>query len=478
MARSFARASTQYLNAATTVVALSATALVYPLTIACWFRATTGGVQQNLVSIGNSGSGTNEIALSLGDNSNNNDVVAYSRQTTTSLAETSTQFTVGQWHHAAGVWESTSSRIAYLDGGNPGSNTDTKDPTGMDITRIGARARSSPGNPFDGDMAEVAIWDVALTAAEVAMLARGISPLRVRPQSLLFYAPLVRDEDEDYVGGVSLTAVNSPTIAAHPRTLRTPAPLLVSTAVAGAGYTLTAVTGEFASGGVTAVPVVGRWLAAATAVFAETGNDAGLLTERVLVSATTVSTLAAADTNLLVGYALAGEVGAVNVAGTEAGLLYTGSYTLTADAAAVTLTGSGEAGLQAARILTAGGSAVTLDGRDVGQRVDRVLLSVVSAVALNGTGTGFVVGRVLAVATAPFTASWGACVFVYSGDTFQIYMASVEVNATPAVQGIANATPALVTAVNGSPSALLFVNLLPALAAITNSTPAQEMDAA
>jgi hypothetical protein len=45
----------------------------------------------------------------------------------------------------------------------------------------------------DGRTAEVGIWNAALTAAEIASLAKGMTPDKIRPQSLVFYAPLVRD---------------------------------------------------------------------------------------------------------------------------------------------------------------------------------------------------------------------------------------------------------------------------------------------
>jgi hypothetical protein len=58
-----------------------------------------------------------------------------------------------------------------------------------------------------GNIAHPAIWNVALTDAEVAMLASGLSPLRVRPQSLIFYLPtLGRDSPEiDIIGAQTFT---------------------------------------------------------------------------------------------------------------------------------------------------------------------------------------------------------------------------------------------------------------------------------
>jgi hypothetical protein len=67
-----------------------------------------------------------------------------------------------------------------------------------------------------GQIAEVGIWNVALTDAEIASLADGMTCDKVRPQSLVFYAPLVRDL-QDVRGGLTITNNNTATVAVHPR---------------------------------------------------------------------------------------------------------------------------------------------------------------------------------------------------------------------------------------------------------------------
>ena len=69
---------------------------------------------------------------------------------------------------------------------------------------------------MDGRLAEVGIWNIDLTAAEIASLAKGMTPDKIRPQSLVFYAPLVRNLI-DQKGGLALTNNNSATVANHPR---------------------------------------------------------------------------------------------------------------------------------------------------------------------------------------------------------------------------------------------------------------------
>ena len=60
------------------------------------------------------------------------------------------------------------------------------------------------------------MWNAALTDAEIASLAKGYKPTRIRPQSLVFYAPLIRDL-QDTRGSLAITNNNSATVANHPR---------------------------------------------------------------------------------------------------------------------------------------------------------------------------------------------------------------------------------------------------------------------
>lgn len=81
---------------------------------------------------------------------------------------------------------------------------------------IGARNANTIGQFAEGLVAEVGIWNAALTAAEIASLAAGMTCDKVRPQSLVFYAPLVRDL-VDVKGGLTITNNNGATVANHPR---------------------------------------------------------------------------------------------------------------------------------------------------------------------------------------------------------------------------------------------------------------------
>jgi hypothetical protein len=73
-------------------------------------------------------------------------------------------------------------------------------------------------NRMDGPLAEAAMWDILLTAAEWDILGKRYSPLLVRPQNLVFYAPLFGNysPEIDVVGG-NLGTITGALKAVHPR---------------------------------------------------------------------------------------------------------------------------------------------------------------------------------------------------------------------------------------------------------------------
>lgn len=70
----------------------------------------------------------------------------------------------------------------------------------------------------NGSIAEAAVWNIALSDDDVASLAAGYTPDQVRPQSLQFYAPLIRTF-QDLRGGLAITNNGGATVATHPRVI-------------------------------------------------------------------------------------------------------------------------------------------------------------------------------------------------------------------------------------------------------------------
>lgn len=209
MARYYARASTEYSEAA------GAPATAVPLTMACWFNSTTALYDQCLMFIGDKDADYNYFTLMASGAVAGDPVRACAAEGEASRAATSTGYTANTWHHACGVFSATNSRTAYIDGGSAGTNTTVREPAGCDRVSIGRAGQSTAEDYMSGMIAEAAVWSVALSAADIAQLAHGQSPLLVQAASLVAYWPLIRG-DNDWVGGYNLTAYNTPTFGAHP----------------------------------------------------------------------------------------------------------------------------------------------------------------------------------------------------------------------------------------------------------------------
>lgn len=194
----------------------SALAVTHPMTLACWAYSTSLTVAQALIAVGVAG-GTHRNVLFMSGHIGGDPVQASTQGTATSGASTTTGYTANTWHHCAATFSSSASRAAFIDGGSKGTDVGTTGATGFDSVLLGARYSTTRGLFFVGKMAEAAVWSDTLTDAEIASLAKGLCPLKVRPQSLVIYAPLVR-ELSDLKGGTLTSASTS--VGDHTRVYR------------------------------------------------------------------------------------------------------------------------------------------------------------------------------------------------------------------------------------------------------------------
>lgn len=136
-----------------------------------------------------------------------------------------TALSTGQWYSIGGVANIGADTITpYLNGLAEGGGSVTfgaatwtnGTPTGTD--QISAPA---PGNHalVDGVIAEVALWNVGLTAGEMLALSKGFSALLIRPQSLVFYMPLGgrNSPEPELARGTTCTVNGTLNFADHPR---------------------------------------------------------------------------------------------------------------------------------------------------------------------------------------------------------------------------------------------------------------------
>lgn len=143
--------------------------------------------------------------------------------------------TVNTWFHAAGTHDgSGGTLIVYKDGANAGSqsslgvNPSTFTKTCISFDPVGGT--QTFGAAFDGLIAEAGVWNAVLTTAELAMLAKGASPLLVRPSALIAYYPLIgaNSPENNLKATGAMTLTGSPTKAAHPRIFMPPKRRLVA----------------------------------------------------------------------------------------------------------------------------------------------------------------------------------------------------------------------------------------------------------
>ena len=204
MALLFDDASSQYLEASSAVLTGSI------LTMACWARPDDISGPRILMALNDASSEDNYHSLGL----EGGFPIARTRGTGNADAIHATAPTLNTYQHYAGVWSGAASRAIFLDGINKVTDATSETPAGIDTTAIARLSTLTPGSFWSGRVAEAAIWNVALTDAEITQLALGVSPLLIRPDNLVAYWPIFTD-GTDVVGTFNATAFNGPTIADH-----------------------------------------------------------------------------------------------------------------------------------------------------------------------------------------------------------------------------------------------------------------------
>ena len=221
-----------------------------PMTFSCWFLNDEAAHAASPMGLFDLSVSSIRIYLSY----RTDDLLRWTIDSTVgaSAPETANTFSDNVWNHALGKSVTTTDHQVILNGdtGNKGTATDSVTGTwgGLDRLSIGRLGDSTPSFHVSGKIAEVAMWDVALSDAEAVILSKGYSPLLVKPESLVFYAPLLdipnAGSPNDRIGGLALTNFNTVTAADHPEVYY-PAPQALGLAAAAAPaattrrYTLT-----------------------------------------------------------------------------------------------------------------------------------------------------------------------------------------------------------------------------------------------
>jgi len=209
MAYDFVPASSQRLSTASSPVS------GYPMTLAAWAMVDDTNNDRIILAVNESTTPFHRVTLLRAANNRFNAAV-FGSINTAALARTYATVSSGQFYHVCGVFASSTSRKTYMDGVLLETDTRICTINTLNELLVGARFSTTPGLFWDGKIAEAGIWNTDLNDDEVKSLAAGMTCDKVRPQSLVFYAPLVRDLI-DAKGGLTITNNNGATVANHPR---------------------------------------------------------------------------------------------------------------------------------------------------------------------------------------------------------------------------------------------------------------------
>lgn len=194
----------------------------YDCTIACWaYDDETALNDRCMVQMQDSTGDSRYIRLSIGDDMNNAAtalpcaaaISASGLTANSSLANSSSNRTLNQWHHFMGTY-ANNSRFAYLDGVGGTENTAAGDPfsdTTFDSIAIASEQDSSPGDEWSGAIQWVAVWNSVLNDDEKAMAAAGIHPTLIAQDNLVFFVPLDNAQGyRDWITGTAPTVNGTP----------------------------------------------------------------------------------------------------------------------------------------------------------------------------------------------------------------------------------------------------------------------------
>jgi len=126
----------------------------------------------------------------------------------------------GQWLHVAATWDGSTtaanakiyvngSEVSYKSAQNGAGTRPDDSATPLYIGNRGALDRT-----LDGRMAEPCVWNIALTAADIASAAKAVSHAKIRPQHIVDHRQFIRD-GRPWKGGANTDS--NVTAATHPR---------------------------------------------------------------------------------------------------------------------------------------------------------------------------------------------------------------------------------------------------------------------
>jgi hypothetical protein len=139
---------------------------VLPLSMAAWFfpTAVPATVTSSLVCVQSTAADT---YLTMGLSTTPNAVGFSSVAATVVSAVGAKAVPLNVWSHMVAVFTSTTLRAVFFNGSDKGTNATSSAPTALTRTTVGLKNTTATARPHTGRIADVRIWNVALTDDEV-----------------------------------------------------------------------------------------------------------------------------------------------------------------------------------------------------------------------------------------------------------------------------------------------------------------------
>jgi hypothetical protein len=162
----------------------------YPLTVAGWVKTSSISASDNILFTMAAPVATDWFTMSL--SSGKVSVASRASAGGAFAALTTTATTNDTWTHFCGIWASSTSRTAFINGADKTINTGSAPVNFANLTETQFGGFRSASAATAAVLAGCGVWNVALTDAEVESLADGFDCQHIRPASLVHQIPLIR----------------------------------------------------------------------------------------------------------------------------------------------------------------------------------------------------------------------------------------------------------------------------------------------
>lgn len=300
--------------------------------------------------------------------------------------------TVGQWFFWAVVGSSATNRVAYyaLPGATSLTASGTLSTNVSSTTNRMSLGDDSFGEPWNGCIERVRVWDAALSTAELLQEMNRTAPARY--SNLNIFSPMIAStvalSATDYSGNGRNWTANGTLAVEHGAPVSWGArPIIVPFASAGGSATLAADGGSFTLTGADVTLRRSNTIAADGGTFSLTGADISLEYGRAISAEAGSFTLTGAD--FAVDLSMAADGGSFALNGSDVTLTYSGgSRTLAAEAGSFAWTGA-DIALEYNRLIAADSGTFTVNGSDVTLTRNVPMTAGEGAFSVAGADVGF-----------------------------------------------------------------------------------------